>query len=340
MTFGIYDTVSGGAALWNEMQNVTVSEGRYSVSLGVVTPIALTEAKPYWLGVKIGSDPEMTPRKEMTGTIYDVIQGNDSADVNTIWTESEGNIYRETGNVGIGTANPQDRLEVNTGLRISNSTGSQGRMRVDNWDGGNFLIHGLTKHLSFYTSKKGRIRFTDYSGIEKMSILQSGNVGIGTTNPSAKLHVTGDIRWGNATLDYHYPYNEIRWGDNTGWYLSFVRKSDGKHLVDIRDNGNMDVNGRIKTREVLVTNSGWADFVFEDDYQLMPLKEVEQHIKTHGHLPDIPSEKDVLENGVSVGDMQAKLLQKVEELTLHLIALENENSQLKARVSSLESLTQ
>ena len=179
----------------------------------------------------------------------------------------------------------------------------------------NFLIRGLTKHLSFFTQSNGRIRFTDADGIEKVSILNSGNVGIGITNPGARLHVNGTIKWGNATLDYHYPYNEIRWGDNTGWYLSFVRQSDGKHLVDIRDNGNMDVNGRIKTREILVTTSGWADFVFNEGYDLMPLNEVEQHIHTHKHLPGIPSEQEVLENGVSVGEMQAKLLQKIEELT-------------------------
>ena len=105
ITFAIYDAATGGSALWSETQTVTVNDGRYSVSLGAVNPITLTEAKPYWLGVKIGSDPEMTPRKEMTGTIYDVVQGSNSGGTD-LWSESQGNIYRENGNVGLGTATP------------------------------------------------------------------------------------------------------------------------------------------------------------------------------------------------------------------------------------------
>ena len=340
MTFSIYDVATGGSSLWSETQAVTATEGRYSVLLGAVTPISLTEVKPYWLGIKVGSDSEMTPRKEITPTLYEVILDGSSSSADSDWIESNGNIYRDTGNVGVGTAQPRDKLEIAGKIRISNPDGTQGHIYSENWDGGNFLIRGLTKHLTLFTQQSGRVRFTDADGIEKVSILNSGNVGIGTTNPGAKLHVNGTIKWGNATLDYHYPYNEIRWGDNTGWYLSFVRQSDGKHLVDIRDNGNMDVNGRIKTREVLVTNSGWADFVFDDDYTLMPLSQVEQHIKTHKHLPDIPSEQEVLEKGISLGEMQARLLQKIEELTLHLIELEKENNQLKSRISTLESFVE
>ncbi len=78
----------------------------------------------------------------------------------------------------------------------------------------------------------------------------------------------------------------------------------------------------------------------------MPLSEVEQHINIHKHLPDIPSEKEILENGVSLGEMQTKLLQKVEELTLHLIEqdkkliiLQQENEMLKEEISSLKQIS-
>lgn len=55
-----------------------------------------------------------------------------------------------------------------------------------------------------------------------------------------------DLSWGsNADHGYNYPYHEIRWGDGTGWYLSFVRDSDGAHLVDIEDNGNTEINGNL-----------------------------------------------------------------------------------------------
>ena len=102
MRFAIYDVASDGNALWSETQTVTINDGRYSVVLGSVTPISLTEAKPYWLGATIGSDLELTPRKELTGTLYDVIQGNNSGSGNSPWMIDGQNIYRESGNVGIG----------------------------------------------------------------------------------------------------------------------------------------------------------------------------------------------------------------------------------------------
>ncbi|MCZ2224132.1 MAG: hypothetical protein LC122_10950, partial [Chitinophagales bacterium] len=76
----------------------------------------------------------------------------------------------------------------------------------------------------------------------------------------------------------------------------------------------------------------WADYVFEDDYQLKPLSEVEQFIKTHKHLPNIPSSKEVKNNGVNLVEMNNKLLEKTEELTLYIIEQNKENDKLKKQV--------
>jgi hypothetical protein len=81
----------------------------------------------------------------------------------------------------------------------------------------------------------------------------------------------------------------------------------------------LEVNGTIKTKEVNVTASGWPDYVFKSDYNLMPLSEVEGFIRQNGHLPNIPNEAEVMANGVNLGEINAKLLEKVEELTLYLI---------------------
>ena len=99
---------------------------------------------------------------------------------------------------------------------------------------------------------------------------------------------------------------------------------------------HLSVNGTIGMKDVVVTNTGWADYVFKPDYRLRPLSEVGAYIRQHRHLPDIPTEAEVKEKGVSVGEMQAKLLAKVEELTLHLIAQEKENTELRQRVLLLE----
>ncbi len=81
--------------------------------------------------------------------------------------------------------------------------------------------------------------------------------------------------------------------------------------------------------------TGRSDFVFENDYELRTLEEVEQHINEKGRLPEIPSETEVTENGINLGEMNAKLLQKIEELTLYY----NRAKQAEFDLNKLESIT-
>lgn len=99
----------------------------------------------------------------------------------------------------------------------------------------------------------------------------------------------------------------------------------------------LDVNGTIRAKEIKV-ETGWADFVFAPDYNLPSLEEVEAHIKAHKHLEGIPSEADVKENGVDLGEMNVKLLQKVEELTLYMIQQKKEIESLKMEVQQLRAM--
>jgi hypothetical protein len=82
--------------------------------------------------------------------------------------------------------------------------------------------------------------------------------------------------------------------------------------------------------------AGWADFVFEKEYQLPTLDEVEQHIHKKGHLPNIPNTKEVIENGLSLGESQKLLLQKIEELTLYSIEQNKLIRQQHERLKKLE----
>lgn len=97
----------------------------------------------------------------------------------------------------------------------------------------------------------------------------------------------------------------------------------------------LEVNGAIRAKEIIV-ESGWADFVFDSDFKLRPLAEVESHIKTYRRLPDIPSETEVKENGIGLSEMNTKLLQKVEELTLYVIQQQKELMQMKKELESLK----
>lgn len=121
-----------------------------------------------------------------------------------------------------------------------------------------------------------------------------------------------------------------------------------KSLITVHHQGNVgigvtnpknkfEVNGIIRAKEVKIEATGWADFVFAENYKLPTLAEVEKHIKEHKHLPNIPSEAEVTENGISVGEMQAKLLQKIEELTLYVI---EQNKKIEKQQTLIEELMQ
>jgi hypothetical protein len=113
------------------------------------------------------------------------------------------------------------------------------------------------------------------------------------------------------------------------------------------------VNGKLVAKEIFVTTANWADDVFRPGYRLMPLPEVAAYIKTNGHLPDVPTEAEILAKGQNLAEVNAILLRKIEELTLHMIEAESrakgdgtlaeiipilmaENLELKKRIESLE----
>ena len=110
----------------------------------------------------------------------------------------------------------------------------------------------------------------------------------------------------------------MRIGDN------FKAPQDGTNA-----NWKLAVDGDIQAKRVVVQITDWADNVFDENYPLATLEEVEAFIKKIKHLPEIPSEKEVLENGVDTGEMNKLLLKKVEELTLYIIELEKKIEQIK-----------
>ncbi len=105
-------------------------------------------------------------------------------------------------------------------------------------------------------------------------------------------------------------------------------------------NGDFYTVGNIQAKEVKVTidASDWADYVFEEDYNLRDLKEVETYIKTNKHLPDIPSADKMAEEGIKLAEMNKLLLQKIEELTLYAIEQKTEVKTLEQRLAILEAL--
>ena len=146
--------------------------------------------------------------------------------------------------------------------------------------------------------------------------------------------------YGNGDDFSIFTYNnrDISFYTGTGNLHIFPRLGGRVGIGTTSPRQKLDVNGAVRCREIIVEASPWPDFVFEAGYRLPPLAETESYIKTHGHLPGIPSAQEVTNEGLSLGDINAKLLQKIEEMTLHQIALSKQIAALKKQTEKIESL--
>lgn len=191
-----------------------------------------------------------------------------------------------------------------------------------------------------------------------------GNVGIGTATPTQILHISVNAvgpeaiiqnagGTGGAGFSMIDNLSSGYWkfkSTSTGGFkirdqasaldVIVLEKNSLANSLYIKAGGNVGigtnnpqsklaVNGKITCKEVEVTLTGWPDYVFGKDYKLSPLSEVENYIKENGHLPGISSASEIENNGLSLGEMNKQLMQKVEELTLYVIQLQKEVNSLK-----------
>jgi len=211
------------------------------------------------------------------------------------------------GNLGIGTTSPQAQLVVgnNFGASISGASGGNAIF------GTNLAIgQGGNNHNKLYTPYTHNNNY-GYAGVrtswgriyfyaEKQNTSANHEV---TPTPKMIINELGYV--GIGTID------------TKGYKLG--------------------VKGKIAAEEVKVAlYNSWPDYVFEKEYKLPSLKEVENHIAEKGHLQNIPSAKEVNENGIHLGEMNAKLLQKIEELTLYMIEQNKKTELLLKEVTSLK----
>ncbi|TSE03622.1 hypothetical protein [Aquimarina algiphila] len=153
----------------------------------------------------------------------------------------------------------------------------------------------------------------------------------GTLHSDISLYTTGNNQ---GYLGFKVPHNNTT---NTG-YDMIINHSGNVGIGTINpESWRLAVNGKIRAKEIKV-ETGWSDFVFYDNYKLPTLSEVESHIKQKGHLKDIPSAKEVEKNGIFLGEMDSKLLQKIEELTLYTIQQQKEIEELKLQNKKLLEL--
>lgn len=269
--------------------------------------------------------------------------------------------FFNNGYVGIGTTTPNYKLDVagSIHLRSLNATLEMGN--ADNSASyGSIGFNNTTNDVEIKQKyNSGAIRLFTNTTNERLTILENGNVGIGTSNPQSSLNVSRGWSTGltfqtnSAAIfeqtDYSSPFAVVQilmktgnanaanskglvikdtWGSDDPSRFAIYQEGGCKNYFEgnvgigtTNPTAKLAVNGIIKAKEVKVTIEAvdWPDFVFNSNHKLRPLGEVEQFIKANNHLPEIPTETEVKQNGVGLGEMNAKLLQKIEELTLYMI---------------------
>lgn len=242
------------------------------------------------------------------------------------------NTFPPTGNTGIGTITPTEKLHIiEEGLlRPTFETVSSIEHYRPILDFKRSRGTLLAKLPVLFNDKLGNFYFRGYDGAEYIE--SSGFGGLTEADATLGLVKSGVYFSTNDGTDLVYNFPKVK------MYLT----SSGNFLinpkVDIQGNlepgsiageGKLQVRGLIRAQEVKVETGNWPDYVFSNNYVLPSLQSVEKHIKEKGHLPGIPSAKEVEANGLELGEMNKRLLQKIEELTLHLIRQESQINELK-----------
>jgi hypothetical protein len=262
------------------------------------------------------------------------------------------------GNVGIGSAEPVGRLEV-VGQDALRLVGYQPFLTLHDANAGyaRGRIQVVAGDLSLFTESY-------LSGVNTFSFLKlanNGNVGIGSAEPVGKLEVVGQdaLRLVGyqpflTLLDANAGYTRGRIQSANGNILFYPESFivGGSPAVTIfSGSGNVGIGtpketgyklsvvGKIICEELKVQLAGnWPDYVFDKKYELMPLDELAKNIEQEKHLPGLPSAADVQQDGISVGEMQSKLLEKVEQLTLYVIQLQKQNAELVKKDAEIMKL--
>ena len=224
---------------------------------------------------------------------------------------------KTTGFLGIGTNAPDAKLHVHQGiLRLTGPNPAGGPMMILGGTPGGTAPNGEWG-IEYTSSTPGREGLNFWKpflasgtyGNNFLFLANSGKVGVNTDNPTAQLTVNGNMLIGDPSV-VCIPNSNYKLFVQTGILTE-------------------------KVRVAVNCSAQWADYVFAPDYKLMPLADLEKYVATNKHLPNIPSAEEVVKEGMDVGQMTSKLLEKVEEMSLYII---DQNKKIEALQKEIELL--
>ncbi len=210
-----------------------------------------------------------------------------------------------TGNVGIRTNNPQKPLDVIGAIRTfytsaPNSNNILGSVEMG-FDGAHAYLTGTDNTAS--DGKEFLINFSDPTTdiiLASNNTIVNGKLGVGTNNPQFSLDINGNVRIGNKS------------------------QFTGPHIDAI-----LNVFGKAVFTRAIVTQLNWADYVFKEEYKIYSLEELEEYIKKYHHLPNVPSDTEIINKGLDIGEIQKIQMEKIEEIIIYLIQLKKEIENIK-----------
>jgi hypothetical protein len=270
-------------------------------------------------------------------------------------------IIPATGNVGFGTTTPLAKLDVSVELPAKGTYNSQ------IWSNGNPDFN--LRLNTIWNNENINQEFTQrFNGIDYKSLaFYWGNIGIGTTKPTAKLELTGggvttalsninstltqrlntanpDVSLGMGNVNSENPFIQAYNNSSLTSNRLILNPFGGNVGIGSQNpDEKLTVKGKIHSEEVIVDLLVPADYVFEKyytgastlkaDYEMPSLAEVETYTKANNHLPNVPSAQEIKDKGLQLGEMSNLLLQKVEELTLYIIEQNKKIQALEAKVN-------
>lgn len=252
-----------------------------------------------------------------------------------------------TSRVGVSVATPLAAFQVGSLFYLQYLTTGNNYIRASGT--GNTYFDGVGNvgvgHQNQFAGYKFHVQ-----GLTNLS----GDVGIkiGNTPPQAPLHLKGNasaflMEGTDHSFISFYPLGfgagrKAVFGYTTASTSTISLKNEisGADVdVSVLGTGSINLNGRVWAKEVVVQlTDPWPDFVFSTSYQLNTLAQVEAYISKNNHLPNVPSAAEVAENGINIAEMDAILLQKIEELTLYTIAQQKQLDEQKKLIEEQSKL--